>query len=579
MARLDRLGPAKTIAQLGATLGREFSYELLQAVAPVDTTALQHSLQQLVDAELLYQRGLPPQATFSFKHALIQDTAYQSLLKSTRQRYHQQIAQALEEKFSETKEIQPELLAHHYTEAGLMSQAVPYWQKAGEQATQRSAYVEAVAHFTKELELLKTLPDTPERAQQELFLQINLGQTLIATKGFAASEVEQAYARALELYRRVGESPQLFLVLGGLYLFYHGRREYRTTGLELAEQMMRLAQNLQDPGLLLTAHLSLGVNMYWGGEFSSALVHLKQGLSFYDPQRFPLTSHTVDGMYSLLYAAYALWPLGYPDQAFEKVCEALNLAEGLSHPYSLTIALGHIDMFHTFRREWQLARERAEAVITLSTEQGFALWLAQGTIFHGRALAEQGQVEEGIAQMQQGLAAYQNMGAELSRVRCLPMLAAGYAKAGLIDKGLNMLAEALELVDKTDERWNEAELYRLKGELTLQKLSVVSYQLSVPSTQFLTPDPQSEAEVCFLKAIEVAQKQQAKSLELRAVMSLARLRQQQASEDGSRTTQHVPRTRLDEAHKLLSDVYNWFTEGFDTKDLQEAKALIEELNR
>jgi len=210
MARLDRLGLAKELAQLGATLGREFSYEVLHVVSPLDEASLQQRLQQLVEAELLYQRGLPPQATYLFKHALIQDAAYQSLLKSTRQQYHRQIAQVLEEKFSETKENQPELLAHHYTEVGLIAQAMPYWQRAGQRASQRSANVEAISHLTKGLELLKTLPDTPERAQQELTLQIALGAPLIATKGYAAPEVEKVYARARELCRQVGETPQLF---------------------------------------------------------------------------------------------------------------------------------------------------------------------------------------------------------------------------------------------------------------------------------------------------------------------------------------------------------------------------------
>ena len=208
MARLDRLGAAKAVAQLGATLGREFSYELLQAVSPVDATVLQQALQQLVDAELLYQRGLPPQATYLFKHALIQDTAYQSLLKSTRQQYHNQIAQVLEERFPETHEAQPELLAHHYTEAGLVEQAVPYWQEAGQKANQRSAHVEAISHLTKGLELLTSLPDTPERTQRELILQIALGTPLIVTKSQAAPEVERVYARARELCQQLGETPQ-----------------------------------------------------------------------------------------------------------------------------------------------------------------------------------------------------------------------------------------------------------------------------------------------------------------------------------------------------------------------------------
>jgi predicted ATPase len=241
MARLDRLATAKEVAQLGATLGREFPYEVLKAVSPLDEVALQKELSKLVEAELLYQRGLPPQASYLFKHALIQDTAYQSLLKSTRQQYHQQIAQVSDERFAEIKEIHPELLAYHYTEAGLVAQALPYWQRAGQRAAQRSAYVEAISHLTKGLELLKTLPDTPERAQQELTLQIALGGPFIATKGYTAPEVERVYSRARTLCQQVGETPQLFPVLMGLYRFYSARAEHETAR-ELAEQLLALAQ-------------------------------------------------------------------------------------------------------------------------------------------------------------------------------------------------------------------------------------------------------------------------------------------------------------------------------------------------
>ena len=264
MARLDRLGTAKEIAQLGATLGREFSYELLQAVSPLDEETLQHGLQQLVEAELVYQRGLLPQAHYLFKHALIQDTAYQSLLKSTRQQYHRQIAQVLEDRFPETIETQPELLAHHYTEAGLIEQAIPYWQQAGQRAVQRSAHVEAIAHLTKGLEVLTALPDGPERTQQELVLQTTLGPALLARKGSGAPEMERAYARALELCRQVGEAPQLFPVLRGLWRFYNTRGQLQTAR-EIGEQLLTLAQRFQAPALLLEAHHALGQTLFTAG--------------------------------------------------------------------------------------------------------------------------------------------------------------------------------------------------------------------------------------------------------------------------------------------------------------------------
>jgi predicted ATPase len=284
MARLDRLTAVKAMAQLGATLGREFAYNLLQAVSPWDEDTLQRGLHQLVAAEFLYQQGLPPQATYAFKHALIQEAAYQSLLRSTRQQYHQRIAQALEARFPELCETQPELLAHHYTEAGLLAQAIPYWQRAGQRASERSAYVEAIGHLTKGLELLNTLPDTSERTQLELTLQIAKSVPLIATKGYGVPEVEQAFARARELCRQVGETPQLFPVLRGLSAFYIARAELQTA-CELAEQLRRLAQNAQNPAMLVEASQMLGTTLFYLGEVAPARVHLEQGIALYDPQQ------------------------------------------------------------------------------------------------------------------------------------------------------------------------------------------------------------------------------------------------------------------------------------------------------
>ncbi|MBI3799401.1 MAG: hypothetical protein HY268_20845 [Deltaproteobacteria bacterium] len=561
MARLDRLGPAKEVAQLGATLGREFSYELLQAVSHLDEATLQHGLKQLVAAELVYQRGLLPQAHYLFKHALIQDTAYQSLLKSTRQQYHRQIAQVLAERFPETVETQPELVAHHYTEAGLIEQALPYWQRAGERASQRSAYVEAVAHLTRGLELLKVLPDTPERTQQELNLQTTLGPALMAAKGYAAPEVEKAYARALELCRQVGETPRLFPVVMGLRVFHLVRGELQTAR-ELAEQTMRLAQSVQGPVPLMRSHVALGETLYFLGEFVQARGHMEQGFTLYDPRQLRSPRAWVDdGMASLSYTASILWNVGYPDQALKRSREALTLAQELSHPYSLGFALFFAAKLHQYRREGQLTQKRAEATMTLSTDQGFPYWLAMGTTLRGWALAEQGQGEEGIAQTRQGLAGYRATGAELAQPYFLALLAEAYGKGGQAEEGLGVLAEALAMVDRSGERFYETELYRLKGELALQS-GVRSPKSEIPSTQHPTPSTQAEAEAeaCFLKALEIARQQQAKSLELRAVMSLSRLWQRQGKKD--------------EAHKMLAEIYGWFTEGFDTKDLQEAKVLL-----
>ncbi|HXG21232.1 MAG TPA: adenylate/guanylate cyclase domain-containing protein [Methylomirabilota bacterium] len=540
MARLDRLGVAKEIAQLGATLGREFDYVLLQSVSPLNEKALQRGLQRLVEAELVYQSGIPPQARYLFKHALVQDTAYQSLLKSRRQQLHQQVARALEEQFSATVETQPELVAHHYTEAGLIEQALPYWQRAGERAIVRSAYVEAIVHLTKAVELLKTLPASPTRVQHELTLQLALSDAQIPVKGYTAPEVEQTVLRARELCQYLGETPQLVPMLYRLWLFYRNRAELQTAR-ELAEQMLRLARSIQDRYFLSLAHSAFGPTLHALGELTSARTHLEQTIALYDAQQHPRhTTGTADPRVNCLsYVSWTLWTLGYPDQALQRSEEALFLAGGLAHPFSRAYALWMAAWVHLFRREGQLARERAEAVITLSTEQGFPYGLAVGTLAQDLALVEQGQGKEEITQIRHGLFPF-----------AIALLAEAYGKVGRREEGLIMLAQALTLVGKTGEHWYEAEMYRLKGELL--------------RAQEGPKEKTEEVKKCFLQALAVARHQQAKSLELRAATSLARLWQQQG--------------KRDEAHKVLAEVYNWFTEGFDTKDLQEAKALLEELS-
>ncbi|HEV8715848.1 MAG TPA: adenylate/guanylate cyclase domain-containing protein [Candidatus Binatia bacterium] len=486
MARLDRLATTRETAQVGATLGREFSYELLHAVSPLDEATLQQGLRQLVDAELLYQRGLPPQATYLFKHALVQDTAYQSLLKSKRQQYHQQIARVLAERFPETTQTQPELLAHHYTEAGLIAQAIPYWQQAGQRASQRSAYVEAVSHLTKGLEVLKILPDTPERTRQELDLQVILGPALIATKGWGAPELEKAYSRARELCQQVGETSRLFPVLWGLWVFYYTREELRKAH-ALGEQLFNLAQSVQDSALLLEAHMTLGYTLHTLGEFVPARDHLEQSIALYDPQQHHalafLYGGADPGMAGLSGAAWVLWMLGYPDQARERSRDAVTLARELSHPHSLAFALCFAAEFHQFCGERQSVQEHAEALIILATEQGLPYFVERGLIARGWALSEQGQGEEGIAQIRQGLAAYRARGAELYQSHFLALLAEAYRKVGQTAEGLAAVTEALDWIQRTGGRYYEAELYRLKGELSLQSRQVKT-SLKTP-----TPDP------------------------------------------------------------------------------------------
>jgi predicted ATPase len=336
MARLDRLAAVKGLAQLGATLGREFSYNLLQAVSLWDEETLQRGLHQLVEAEFLYQQGLPPQAMYVFKHALIQEAAYQSLLKSTRQQYHQRIAQVLEARFPETCETQPELLAHHYTEAGLVAQAIPYWQRAGQRAIERSANVEAISHLSKGLELLMTLPDTAERTQHELAFLTTLGPALMATKGYAAPEVVQAYTRARELCQQVGETPEHFLVLYNLWVFYVIRAEHQTT-LELGEQCFQLAQRVQDATLLLMAHFMLGASWFYRGSPALACTHLEHMMALYDPEHHHVLAYHYGGfdpgIVGLIFYAWALWLRGYPVQARAHSAKALSLAQQLAHPY------------------------------------------------------------------------------------------------------------------------------------------------------------------------------------------------------------------------------------------------------
>jgi len=460
----------------------------------------------------------------------------------------------LEGRFPELTATQPEVLAHHYTEAGLIAQAIPYWQQAGQRASQRSAHIEAISHLTKGLALLTTLPDTPARAQHELPLQIALGAPLQATKGIGAPELKNAYTRARELCRQVGKTPQLFRVVMGLSAFYYMQAEHQTAR-ELAEQCLTLAQEERSPTRLMRAHSMLGQTLFDLGEFARALEHEEQSLALYNPQKHnpQVSGDLLDRrVLCLYYAAMALWNLGYPDQALQRSQAALTLAQELAHPFSLAFALQNITVLYELHRVAQNAREWAEVLITLCTEQGFAEFLAWGTFRRGWALAAQGQGEAGIAQMQQGLAALRAVGTEVGRTGHLADLAAAHGKVGQTKEGLTLLGEALALVDKTGERASEAELYRLKGELTLQS-----------SVQGLASNIQAEAEAYFLKAIEIARQQQAKSLELRAAMSLSRLWQHQGKKE--------------EARQMLAEIYGWFTEGFDTKDLQEAKALLEAL--
>jgi class 3 adenylate cyclase/predicted ATPase len=548
MARLDRLGPAKEVIQVGAVIGSEFSYELLCAVHPMAELDLQAALAKLTEAELLYVSGIIPDATYQFKHALIRDAAYEALLKSRRKELHSRIADVLLRQFPDGVTSAPELLAHHYTEAGLIEQAIPYWGRAGQRATERSANPEAISHFTKGLELLNSKAESPKRIEQELRLQIALGGALIALKGYAAPEAGKAYDRALELCGQVGETPWLFAATLGLQGFNMMRGELDTAR-QLAEQLLSMAQKLQNPVLLQSAHYQMGELLYNLGELAKSREYLEQAITLYDPEKDVLSPVYDGGVLCLGAAAVTLWLLGYPDQGLKRIREALTVAREHSHPFMLALALEYAVMLFLCRREVQATQEQAEALIELSHEQGFALQEASGVTMRGWAMAKQGRKEEGIAQISQGLAATQALGADLSQPSFITFFAQACSEAGQPEEGLTALAEALDLMIRTRARCYEAELYRLKGELLLMQDASNALQ----------------AESCFQQAIEVARKQSAKSLELRATTSLARLLAGQG--------------RRDQARAMLAEIYNWFTEGFDTADLQEAKQLLNELDQ
>ncbi len=550
-SRIDRLPPeAKRLLQMASVIGKDVAVPRLEAIAGLPPAELQWGLAHLQAAELLYETTRVADRTVTFKHALIREAAYHSLLRSTRQEYHQRIAQGLEERFPGTAETQPELLAHHYTEAGLPVPAVTYWQRAGQQARQRSANPEAIQHLTKGLALLATFPETPARAQQELELQIALGPALMATHGPAAPEVEQTYARARVLCARLGEIPQLFPALRGLCRFYQTRGALPTAR-ELGEQLLRLAQRTAVPTHLLEAHDALGTILLFLGEYTTARTHIEQGIALTDPavqRTLALRHDAAPGVTCLALAALTLWCLGAPVQALRRSQEVLGLAQALAHPLSLALTQHYAALLHHRRRDAAAVQAQANALLTLATTEGFPLWKGFGTCWHDWALAVQGQGEAGLAQLRQGFAAVLATGQTLARPLCLVLLAEAAGHVGQIAEGLRFLAEALMALEASGRGDLLGEVYRLQGEFLLRQ--------AIPDT--------AQAEACFQQALSIARRRQAKSWELRAAMSLSRLWQRQG--------------KREEARQLLADVYSWFTEGFDTADLQEARALLAELS-
>jgi predicted ATPase len=440
-------------------------------------------------------------------------------------------------------------LAVHFEQGRDYCRAVHYLQQAAAHAIRQNASQEVIALATKGVALLGLLPETPARLHQALGLQVVLGQALMATKGFTASDVERVYVRARELCEQIGDNQKLFQVLRGLIVYYANRGDVQTT-CQLGEQLLSLAQAEDDPTLLMLAHYMMGMAMHARGEPAAAYTHLMQVLALYTPQahRDLTARYGIDpGVGAHCFLARVLWFLGYPDQALQYSQEPLRWTQEASSLYNLTVVLYYTAVLHQFRREAQAVHEQSVAAMTLSTEQGFALWLAMSTVLEGWALAMQGQVEAGIAQMHQGLAATEAMGFKAQEPYSLGLLAEAYGAEGCPEEGLNALAKVASVMEATESRWYKAELFRLKGTLLLTQ--------AVPDA--------SQAEACFHQALDIARQQQAKSWELRAATSLARLWQQQGKQDDART--------------LLTDVYGWFTEGFDTADLQEARALLEAL--
>ena len=544
MARLDRLGSAKEVAQIGAVIGREFPHTLLAAVARKAEPELQSAVNRLIEAGLLFRQGLTPHATYLFKHALVQDAAYQSLLRSHRQQFHQRIGQTLVERFPEIAEAEPALIAQHYTEAGLGEEAIAFWQKAGQRAIERSANLEAIAHLTKGLEVLKTQPETTARDQQELVLQTTIGVPLIAVKGMAAPEVERAYARARQLCLQVGDAPQLFPALFGLWWFYEVKPDLRAA-YELAQQLLNLAERADELGHLIQAHRAMGHTLFWRGEFASARAHLEQAIALYDPQQHRSLAFTYGeqaGLPSRGFAAHALWYLGYPDQALEAMHRALSIAAELTHPWTVVMINVFAAWLHTYRREFHLVRQPAENALRLASEQQLAFFVGHATVLEAWARVRQGEGEQAIADIRSGIAAYRATGAELESSYWFALLADACATVGAVEEGLAALTEGLNLVATTGVPFCHAELLRLKGELLLKR------------------DELNQAEASFREAIHIASIQQAKLLELRAAMSMARLWRDQG--------------RVQQARELLAPVYGWFTEGVRHARSEGCEAVV-----
>ena len=563
--QLEQLTPEdRRILEAASVAGLEWSAAAVAAGLAAEVEAIDERCAALARrGQLLQASGSEewPDGTvagrYQFRHTLYQQVVYERVPAGRRMQLHRRIGMQEEGGYGEQAGEHAAELATHFEQGRECGRAVRYRRQAAENALRRAAYREAIDHLSRGLAMLSRLPDALERARQELDLQLALGQTLTVTQGPGAPTVQSTYARAEELSREIGDMPQRVAVLRGLRRMYQGRGEPRAA-YPLAEEFLSLAEQTQDLTLLIEAYMALGGASFYLGEVAAAHAHLERSLSLYacqPPRAHVFPSGQDLGVLSLTYDAMALWMLGYPDQALEGSRRALNLAEEVAQPWSLAMATGYAAFVHVLRGDLQAALEQAEATIQLATEQGFPSWVARAMMLQGWALAEQGQGEDGLAQIQQGMAIWRASSHELAQPFWLALLAGQYGKAGQVEAGLSLLSEALALARTRELRLWEAELHRLQGELLLRQ--------AVAKTDTRTAQPEIAAQTCFRQALQIARRQHAKSLELRATMSLTRLWQKQGKKNA--------------AYQLLTGCYNWFSEGFNTADLQEAKARLEQL--
>jgi tetratricopeptide (TPR) repeat protein len=545
LARLDRLAPTREIAQIGAALGRSFSHETISAVAQMPQHRVDDALAQLTSAELIFRRGTPPDAEYTFKHALVQDAAYSTLLRNRRQQLHARIAATLEDQFREIVAAQPALLALHCAEAGLPEKAIVYWLKAGQQALARSAMTEAVAQLRKGLDALASLPDGPWRQQQELELQLALRPALATTKGMSAPEVGETIARARELTERIDRPEYLVPLLIGQYGYHFHRAEYKLA-LSFAERIEKIGGARNDVAVQLAGRRTSGYVRFRLGEFVAARALLEHRVA--DPTHRAIAGYMSEDTYPtiLMHLAVTLTSLGYVDQARSRMNEALSEARRLGHPQAQTLAsaLAHATWVELIIRSHE-AQGHAEELLALSTEHGFLFFLGWARAFCGACLTALGQAQEGLTLLIQGLAALRAGGAVIGTPYVLMGLAKAYAVLDRPVEGLNCLAEVAQIIETTEERIFEAELHLVRGDL------------------LNATGDQAAAERSYHQTLDVARRQSAKFWELRGATNLARFWRDQG--------------KYAEARDLLAPVYDWFTEGFDTLDLKEAKALLDEL--